>query len=107
LLDGVTSKLWSFAQGLLWSSSRFDSQKFGPVLSLIQESCKLLVFQAVARNCRFYTTAYAAELETCSPFRFQFFRDRERSFTDDARKIISLLRRRRKIVSPFDLVNGD
>jgi hypothetical protein len=104
-LDGLASRLWSFAQAVLWSSSRFEAPKFQPVKTLIQESCKLMLLQAVARNYSFYTARFAAELEDSSPFRFIYLRSREATLKGECKNIISLLRRRRQIDSAFDLLD--
>jgi hypothetical protein len=104
-LDAVTARLWSFLRAALWSPGRFEAPRFQPVKTLIQESCKLLLLQAVARNCRLYTARFAAELESCSPFRFAFLRDREASLGAECRKLISSLRRRRQINAAFDLLS--
>jgi hypothetical protein len=100
-LDEVTSKLWSFAQGVLRSCAL---QKVQPVRALIEENCKMTLWQAVARNGRFYSAGFTAELEACSPFRFRFVRERETTLAGEGRKIIALLRRRRNIDSAFDLL---
>lgn len=102
-LDEVTSRLWSIAQAVLWRSARFEAPQFRPVKMLMQESCKLLLFQAVARNQRFYSSRFAAEVEKCSPYRFDFLRNREENLAGQRENILSLLRRRH-IDSAFDLL---
>jgi hypothetical protein len=104
LLDASTARLWSFVRTVLESSSRFEAPRFQPIQALLQESCKLLLFQAVARNHRFYSTRFVTELESCSPFRFAFLRAREKSVAGECRQIISLLRRRGRIEAAFDLL---
>jgi hypothetical protein len=104
-LDEATSRLWSFGQRVLWSVSRFETPRFRPVKALMQESCKLLLFEAVARNHHFYTNRFVAEVENSSPFRFDFLRDREKSPAGARKNIVSLLRRRRQIDSAFDLLD--
>jgi hypothetical protein len=105
LLDGATTRLWSFAQAVLWSPGPFDAPKHRPVKELIQESCKLMVLQAVARNQRLYSPDFAAQLEAASPFRFCFMRDRETAAAREGDKMLSLLRRQRRLGSAFDLLN--
>jgi hypothetical protein len=105
LLDELASRLWSFTQAVLWSSSRFEAPRFQPIKALIQENCKLLLLQAVAGNCGFYTTRFAAELETCSPWNFSFLRVRGAKLQSECKSIIALLRRERRIDSAFDLLD--
>jgi len=104
-LDGVTAKLWSFAQAVLWSSHRFSAQPHHAVKALIQESCKLMMLQGVARNHGRYRPPFVSELEKYSPFRFSFLRAREPALKDESNKIISLLRQRRRLDSAFDLLS--
>jgi hypothetical protein len=105
LLDRVVSRLWSFGQAVLWSSGRFEAQRFKPVKRLIEQSCRLLLLQAAARNRSFYSAHFAAELEACSQFRFSFMRERAANLPGETRNIISLLRRRRQVNSAFDLLD--
>jgi len=103
-LDAVTAKFWSFAQAVLWSSGCFQMPKFHPIKALIEESCKLLVLQAVARNHGCYSSSFTTELETCSPFSFTFLRNQETSFGQECKKIAGLLKRRQRIDSAFDVL---
>jgi hypothetical protein len=103
LLDELASRLWSFSQAVLWTSSRFEAPRFQPIKALMQENCKLLLLQAVAGNCGSYTTRFTADLESCSPWRFSFLRGREATLQNECKNIISLLRRRGQIDSAFDL----
>ena len=105
LLDGAVSRLWSFAQAVLWCSGHFAGPEHRLVKKLIEESCKLLVLQSVACNRRLYSARLAAELEACSRFRFNFIRDHAETLAGEAGKIVSLLRRRRQIESTFDLLD--
>jgi hypothetical protein len=104
LLDGVTTRLWSFAQAVLWSPGRFDAPQHQPIKSLIQESCKLMILQAVARHRHLYSPTFAAELEAASPFRFSFMRDRENAAAREGDKMLSLLRQQRQVGSAFDVL---
>jgi hypothetical protein len=104
LLDGVTTRLWAFAQAVLWAAGRFDAPKHQPIKALIQESCKLMVLQAVARNQHLYSPGFAAELEAASPFRFQFMRDRQTAAAREGDKMLSFLRQHRRLGSTFDLL---
>jgi hypothetical protein len=104
-LDEVTSRLWSFAQTVLWSSDRFASPRFEPLKTLIQENCKLLLLQSVARNRDFYSTGFADELETCSPFRFDYLRRREATIGSEHTKIAAFMRRKHGINSVLDALD--
>lgn len=103
-LDGATSRLWSFARLLLWSSNSFAAQKHRPVKNLIQESCKLTVLQAVARHQHLYSAGFAAEMEAYSPFRFSYMRERESAAAKDDQKLLAFLRQERGLRSVFDLL---
>jgi len=103
-LDGLTRRLWSFLYSVLWSSNAFRAPRFQPIKALIQQSCRLLLLSSVARNHKFYSAGFAAETEACSPFRFDFIRTRGASLAVGFRKVSSLLRRRRRITSVFDLL---
>ncbi|HEY5914952.1 MAG TPA: hypothetical protein VJA21_30535 [Verrucomicrobiae bacterium] len=105
LLDELASRLWSFTQTVLWSSCRFEAPKFQPVKALIQANCKLLLLQAVARNCGFYTARFVAALESFFPAHFSFINSRQASLDAECRTIISRLRRSRRIHSAFDLLD--
>jgi len=105
LLDELAARLWSFAESVLWSSSRFEAPRFQPIKALIHENCKLLLLQAVAGNCGSYTTRFAAELETFSPWRFSFMKSRGAKLENECKNIVSLLRRQRRIDSAFDLLD--
>ncbi len=103
-LDEVTSRLWSFLQAVLWTSNSVEAPRLQPVKTLIQENCKLLLLQAVARNHQLYSPGFVAEMERGSPFRFDYLRAREKALAAEGRGVISLLRRRRQIQSAFDLL---
>jgi len=104
-LDELTSRLWNFSQTVLWSSTRFEAPEFRPLKALIQDNCKLLLVQTVARNPAFYTLRFSEELENCSPFSFGFLRSRETTLHKEASEIISTLRCRGRIRSTFDFLN--
>jgi len=103
-LDEPTARLWSFTQTVLWSSGHFAAPKHQPIKALIQESCKLMILQAVARNHQRYRPAFAARLETYSPVRFSYLRAREHLLKDECNDIVSLLRRRGQFDSAFDML---
>jgi len=103
-LDEVAARLWSFAQAILWSFPRFAERKYLPVKMLIQESCKLMLLQGVARSYRLYSADFVAALETYSPFRFSYLRDRETSFTSESDKLLSLLREKSQLRSAFEVL---
>ncbi len=104
-LDEVTARLWSFTQTVLWSSDHFPSPEFDPLKTLIQENCKLLLLQSVARNRDFYSGGFADELETCSPFSFAYLRRREKSFGAEYAKIAGFMRRKHGIDSVLDAMD--
>lgn len=105
LLDEVTSRLWSFAQTVLWSADRFASPRFQPLKTLIQENCKLLLLQSVACNRDYYSGGFAEELETCSPFRFSYLRRREETLGGEHAKIAAFMRRKYGINSVLDALD--
>ena len=104
-LDEVTSRLWSFAQTVLWSSDCFASPRFDPLKTLILENCKLLLLQSVARNRDFYSSRFANELETWSPFRFDYLRKREGTLGSEYAKIAAFMRRKHGINSVLDALD--
>jgi hypothetical protein len=105
MLDEVTSRLWSFAQTVLWTSARFASSRFDPLKTWIQENCKLSLLQSVARNRDFFSGGFAAALETSSPFRFDYLRTREETLGSEYAKIAAFMRRKHGINSLLDALD--
>ncbi len=98
-LDEVTSKLWSFMRAVLSHPTGSGANHFGPINAMIQESCKLLLLRAVARNHGFYTAGFVSEMETLSPFRFGFLRDREETLAGECKEILARLQRQECVSS--------
>jgi hypothetical protein len=92
-LDEDTSRLWSFLRTVLWHSRGFAAPRFEPLKSLIQESCKLMILQAVAQNHKFYTSRFVEEMEACSPVCFSFLRTRGKTLAAEYAKTAGSLRK--------------
>ena len=103
-LDEPTARLWSFAPVVLGSSARFAGARCEALQSLIHKNCKLMILRTVARHHHFYSRAFLAELESSSPFGFEFLRRREQTVIEECREALDSLRARRRIASVFDLV---
>lgn len=98
-LDELTSRLCDFMRRVLGFSERFADRRFDAVKELIERGCRLLILQAVALNVEFFSPAFAAALESYSPFGFAFIRDRRRTLERKYRKARRTLERERGLDS--------
>ena len=73
-LDNLTDKLFNFIDEVIAGDETFDSPQLNELKGLIQYNCHFLMFQAIAKNKKFYTRAYLKKIEVFSPFRFSTMR---------------------------------
>jgi hypothetical protein len=74
-LDSLVAQLLHFSQHV---ASRMDKLENGTSVlkDLLRMSWRMLIVMAVAENHTFFSSAFLAELEPCSNFRFGFLRSR-------------------------------
>jgi hypothetical protein len=74
-LDNLVAQLLHFSQHV---ASRMDNLENGTtvLMDLLRMSWRTLIVMAVAENHTFFSSAFLAELEPCSNFRFGFLRSR-------------------------------
>ena len=104
-LDEVVSKLWCFVTNQLRCPRGFAAAQGVGITRLIQANCKLILLQAVARDSHFYTNGFLAKLESHSPFRFEFLREREKSFAEERKRVVSTVCRTHQIGSILELLD--
>ena len=76
-LDQITSRTLQFGRSVLAQIEGLESAN--PILhELLRRSSKLLLIRSAAGAQELYTPQYLAGLETYSPFRFDFLRQREK-----------------------------
>jgi len=97
-LDGVTRRLWAFAQKVLGVHS-------GSVMGLIQDNLRFLLLQAVARSREYYTAAFVSELEASSPVRFCYLARQEKTLAGRYSKVLASIRRKRRLDSAFEMLD--
>lgn len=74
-LDAFTSHLLSFLETVVGPDPQEFSHVDPKLRKLIERSCRLLIFEAVALNEKCYNSAYIAMIEHHSPVRFSYLRE--------------------------------
>lgn len=92
-LDEITSRTLHFSQRIMAQLPLLRKSSI-TLRDLLAGSSRMLVIRSAANAPDAYTSAYLSELETYSPFRFDFLRSREERF----------LRRRRSYARLFEQV---
>ncbi len=74
-LDGLTNRLLQFIHGILDSATCFNSNPSGQTLKdLTLQNSHQMIFEAVARNCKFYSKNYVRAIEKHTPVRLGYLR---------------------------------
>ncbi len=88
-LDEITSRTLHFGRGVMEGMNRLPEGR--PVLKqLLQRSSQLLLIRSAASADELYTAPYLRQLETYSPFCFEFLRQREQELAKRRREYGSL-----------------
>lgn len=77
-LDALASRTFHFGRKVLMRLDCFNVEE--PVRELIQRGADLLLIDTIGRTEHHYTATYLRELESYSPFRFSFLRERRNVF---------------------------
>ena len=93
VLDEITNRTLNFTQHVMAQMASLPNSSLS-LKELLARSARLLLIRSAANTPDAYTSAYLAELEKYSPFRFAFLRSREERF----------LRRRRSYARLFEQV---
>ena len=77
-LDALASRTFHFGHRVLMALDCFDVDE--PIRDLIRHGADLLLIDVIGRTEGYYPPAYVRELETYSPFRFSFLKERRDEF---------------------------
>jgi hypothetical protein len=103
-LDGLARRLWHFLETVLAPLESLAAPKVRCIKGLIQENCSVMLLHSVVANLAFFTPAFAAELETASPFHIAFMRSQKKRLSSQFGHVVRQLRRRRRIRSLSELL---
>jgi len=102
-LDGMTSRLYRFIERVLESAERFSDPRFDILKGLIKRNCTFLMLRAIAEHHEWYSAGYVQEMETYSPLRFAFLRQRSKTVKKKFEKVKQTLTRKKHLDSVFDV----
>jgi hypothetical protein len=94
-LEFLTNRTFHFSEKVLGAAENLTGGS-GILKQLLTASSRSLLIRSVACVAEYYTDGYARELESYSPFRFGFLRDRERR----------LSKRQKMMGQLFEMVTG-
>lgn len=88
-LDEITNRTLRFGRWVMAGMDRLPNGR--PVLKdVLKKSSQLLLIRSAASAGELYSARYLEDLESYSPFRFEFFRKREREIAKRRREYASL-----------------
>ena len=79
-LDGLTNRTFNFGQSVMKLMDKLPNGS-EPFKQLLRRNSTSLLIRAAAHSGELYTQKYLAELETYSPLRFPFLKERQQQFT--------------------------
>jgi len=88
-LDRVTNQTFHFAQTVMAEMAELETTT-PALVEMLKRSSRTLLVRSAANLERYYRPGYLEKLETYSPFRFDFLREREKRFWDKRRTYAKL-----------------
>ncbi len=71
-LDHATNRLISFTRNIFAHVSEYDFSSHEKIFTIMERSCRLLIFDSVASNRDRYSKDYITQVENLSPVRFNY-----------------------------------
>jgi hypothetical protein len=88
-LDRVTNQAFHFGQTVMAEMSELETTT-PALVAMLARSSRTLLIRSAASLPQYYRASYLEKLESYSPFRFDFLRDREKLFMDRRRTYAKL-----------------
>ena len=103
-MDRVTNQLWAFIHCVMHPSNCFDSAGGLELRALIRRSGRTMIFNSMAEHADSYPGEYLYYMEQFSPLSFTYIRNNAKEVRARLEKIWTVLARRRRLRSIFDLL---
>lgn len=79
-LDHLVNKLFWFIEDVLNDTELFSTEEVMELRNVMHESCRIMIFEAIAKNKKMFTNQYIREIEKYSILRLTYYKKIKKKF---------------------------